>query len=479
MNKDQLRLWHVTVGWKRRGQHLKKEFIISASDKEEAIQQAQNRIAMPLNKPDQLTARARDLGAPLNHRTYYSSDVLQTGIRAQEDPATKLFLHFALAWGSEIGWRATNQAASPTDQIYLSKLKQETDALRLLNEWAKACLETGADDPDLFFREQLAAYLGTTIVSTEDMIPVSDNEYDRLMKKAHMRAQQIIDEAQASADEIRTQLATETANLARIAQALTGQPTSQPVQSVPSELNQSIEPEPAETQPVPEDQADLEAQITIQEQPADEAARGDEISDDTLAEAQAAASLEDTQPVSDPDVPSEHQDLPPAQPVSDADLMDAFPDDPDDEEPEAPEEEIPEEDLLPPDFPPDFPPENFEPDDDTENDPDRLPETAPETSALTDEILMDALHSFKSEALLQVLTHLKFLAVRKTTGTRKELPGDQAFQRLFETKSLNETDRARAMAKMISMCQPINGLSPLRYAYNCCTIAMDEDTAIE
>lgn len=37
MNKDKMRIWHVTVNWTTRNKRLKKEFIISAETKDKAI----------------------------------------------------------------------------------------------------------------------------------------------------------------------------------------------------------------------------------------------------------------------------------------------------------------------------------------------------------------------------------------------------------------------------------------------------------
>src|SRR5699024_3011225 len=122
------------------------------------------------------------------------------------------------------------------------------------------------------------------------MIPVSDTDYDRLMKKARGEAEQIIQEAKNSAADIRQQLATEAANLADIAKALIGGNSSaaavrnlntslQNMQSdlSPAQGGQSYEPDQPDKPPVETD--DL-----AEQEPIPEAAAGETPPDDTSSD---------------------------------------------------------------------------------------------------------------------------------------------------------------------------------------------------
>lgn len=489
MNKDKMRIWHVTVNWTTRNKRLKKEFIISAETKDKAIACAKNRIASPADT--QPVYRARDLGALQINKTYYSSDVLSGGLQAIETQEQNLLMDFTTAWGSEIGWRATNQSATQTDLLYLAKLRDTRQQRQLLPQWVQEYITSGRDDPTAFFNEKLSEYLGTQVTSTEDMIPVSDTDYDRLMKKARGEAEQIIQEARNSAADIRQQLATEAANLADIAKALIGgSPAAnttgnlnaalQNIQSdiSPAQDGQSYKP-PVETddqqEPIPEADAEEPTPETVPDNtPSDEPESTDQ-EQETTQETENPPEPDDTQS-------TETQEEPIV--LSDEELMSAFPDDePSDEEEFDEDIEVPEEDLPPDDFEfgvdalEDTPGEAA---DETRQEEGRLPAAVPEDSSLTDEILAKALIGFKADQMEPFLKKLKLKATRASTGTQKEISADKALQQLFNAKHIPQEQRSTAIAQIVMACQPIGQKSAVRYLYDCCTInAEDDDTIIE
>lgn len=495
MNKDKMRIWHVTVNWTTRNKRLKKEFIISAETKDKAIACAKNRIASPADT--QPVYRARDLGALQINKTYYSSDVLSGGLQAIETQEQNLLMDFTIAWGSEIGWRATNQSATQTDQLYLAKLRDTRQQRQLLPQWVQEYITSGRDDPTAFFNEKLSEYLGTQVTSTEDMIPVSDTDYDRLMKKARGEAEQIIQEARNSAADIRQQLATEAANLADIAKALIGGNSSAAavgnlntsLQSMQSDLSpaqggQSYEPDQPDKPPVETD--DLTEQEPIPEAAAEEAPPDDTSSDlpePSDQEPETDSSQEPENPPEPDDTQSTETQEEPVV-LSDEELMSAFPDDePSDEEEFDEDIEVPEEDLPPDDF--EFGVDTLEgtpseATDETRQEEGRLPAAVPEDSSLTDEILAKALIGFKADQMEPFLKKLKLKATRASTGTQKEISADKALQQLFNAKHIPQDQRSTAIAQIVMACQPIGQKSAVRYLYDCCTInAEDDDTIIE
>lgn len=484
MNKDKMRIWHVTVNWTTRNKRLKKEFIISAETKDKAIACAKNRIASPADT--QPVYRARDLGALQINKTYYSSDVLSGGLQAIETQEQNLLMDFTTAWGSEIGWRATNQSATQTDLLYLAKLRDTRQQRQLLPQWVQEYIASGRDDATAFFNEKLSEYLGTQVISTDDMIPVSDTDYDRLMKKARGEAEQIIQEAKNSAADIRQQLATEAANLADIAKALIGggpaantagnlNAALQNIQSdiAPAQDGQSYKP-PVET----DDQQDPAPEADAEE-PVPEIVPDDTPSDEPEPADQETPQETEHQPEQDR---AETQEEPIV--LSDEELMSAFPDDkPSDEEEFDEDIEVPEEDLPPDDF--EFGVDTLEDTpneaaDETRQEEGRLPAAVPEDSSLTDEILAKALIGFKADQMEPFLKKLKLKATRASTGTQKEISADKALQQLFNAKHIPQEQRSTAIAQIVMACQPIGQKSAVRYLYDCCTInAEDDDTIIE
>lgn len=484
MNKDKMRIWHVTVNWTTRNKRLKKEFIISAETKDKAIACAKNRIASPADT--QPVYRARDLGALQINKTYYSSDVLSGGLQAIETQEQNLLMDFTTTWGSEIGWRATNQSATQTDLLYLAKLRDTRQQRQLLPQWVQEYITSGRDDATAFFNEKLSEYLGTQVISTDDMIPVSDTDYDRLMKKARGEAEQIIQEAKNSAADIRQQLATEAANLADIAKALIG---GSPAANTTGNLNAALQNIQSDISPAQDGQSyKPPVETGDQQDPAPEADAEEPVPeivpDDTPSDEPEPADQETPQETEHQ--PEQDRVETQEEPIvlSDEELMSAFPDDePSDEEEFDEDIEVPEEDLPPDDF--EFGVDTLEDTpgeaaDETRQEEGRLPAAVPEDSSLTDEILAKALIGFKADQMEPFLKKLKLKATRASTGTQKEISADKALQQLFSAKRIPQDQRSTAIAQIVMACQPIGQKSAVRYLYDCCTInAEDDDTIIE
>lgn len=486
MNKDKMRIWHVTVNWTTRNKRLKKEFIISAETKDKAIACAKNRIASPADT--QPVYRARDLGALQINKTYYSSDVLSGGLQAIETQEQNLLMDFTTAWGSEIGWRATNQSATQTDLLYLAKLRDTRQQRQLLPQWVQEYITSGRDDATAFFNEKLSEYLGTQVTSTDDMIPVSDTDYDRLMKKARGEAEQIIQEAKNSAADIRQQLATEAANLADIAKALIG---GSPAANTAGNLNAALQNIQSDISPAQDGQSyKPPVETDDQQEPIPEADAEEPtpeiVPDNTPSDEPEPTDQEQETPQETEHQPEQDRAETQEEPIvlSDEELMSAFPDDePPDEEEFDEDIEVPEEDLPPDDFEfgvdalEDTPSEAA---DETRQEEGRLPAAVPEDSSLTDEILAKALIGFKADQMEPFLKKLKLKATRASTGTQKEISADKALQQLFNAKHIPQDQRSTAIAQIVMACQPIGQKSAVRYLYDCCTInAEDDDTIIE
>lgn len=486
MNKDKMRIWHVTVNWTTRNKRLKKEFIISAETKDKAIACAKNRIASPADT--QPVYRARDLGALQINKTYYSSDVLSGGLQAIETQEQNLLMDFTTAWGSEIGWRATNQSATQTDLLYLAKLRDTRQQRQLLPQWVQEYITSGRDDATAFFNEKLSEYLGTQVTSTDDMIPVSDTDYDRLMKKARGEAEQIIQEARNSAADIRQQLATEAANLADIAKALIG---GSPAANTAGNLNAALQNIQSDISPAQDGQSyKPPVETDDQQEPILEADAEEPtpeiVPDNTPSDEPEPTDQEQETPQETEHQPEQDRAETQEEPIvlSDEELMSAFPDDePPDEEEFDEDIEVPEEDLPPDDFEfgvdalEDTPSEAA---DETRQEEGRLPAAVPEDSSLTDEILAKALIGFKADQMEPFLKKLKLKATRASTGTQKEISADKALQQLFNAKHIPQDQRSTAIAQIVMACQPIGQKSAVRYLYDCCTInAEDDDTIIE
>lgn len=242
MAMNDIRLWHVTALWQRKDAHLKKEFIASAPTKEAAIKSAESRLPINIRKADGYKTSARDLGTIKDNKIWFSSDVTSNAVIRIDDPlvTSELIDLFTLLWGQEIGWRSTNQSATEKDKLILNRLRDDKNRRELIPQWADECLQFPETDTSDFFRTKLSEYLGSDVKNMEDMIPVSDDEYDMIMSNARNKANAIINEARQSADDIRTQLAEETANLAKIAAALTGQMSWRNVTSNVASINTEV-----------------------------------------------------------------------------------------------------------------------------------------------------------------------------------------------------------------------------------------------
>ena len=203
-HRKDIRIWHITVTWKNYTQQLRKEFIVTAPDENEAKQLVTNRLPTHLlSQPDkQGQIRVRDLGTVNNEKTYFSSEPFVPNNRQDDAPQYERVILYARMWGSELGWRSTNQASTQQDDDYLQKMKNETNLIPMLNDWAKQSMYSIDKSPEDFFLTKMSEYLGTKVINITDMIPVSERRYDKLVKNAELQAQSIIYEAQQKANKI-------------------------------------------------------------------------------------------------------------------------------------------------------------------------------------------------------------------------------------------------------------------------------------
>ena len=203
-SRKNIRVWNITVTWKNHTQTLRKEFIITAPDNQTARQLVNNRLPNSvLNQPaKEAQVRIRDLGNIENEKTYFSSDPFVPNTRQDDAPQYERVLLYARMWGSELGWRSTNQAATQQDDAYLQKMKNENDLIPMLTDWANQSMYSINQTPEEFFLTKMSDYLGTKVINITDMIPVSEQGYDKLIKTAELKAQQIIYDAKQKADQI-------------------------------------------------------------------------------------------------------------------------------------------------------------------------------------------------------------------------------------------------------------------------------------
>ena len=516
--QPQPRLWHVTVTWTGRGKRLKRDFILSAFTKEEADEMVQNRIFSPTSKSDKPDTRCRDLGPIQARRTYFSSDITPVNPfgAAEQSPIEELVLQFTMKWGAEIGWRSTNQGASDKDLVILEKLKNEKNRTNLLYEWATEYIEHPTQDPDQFIANKLSTYLGTQVTNLSDMIPVSDTEYSHIMKNAQQQAANIVAEAKKSADEIRSQLNTETARLAEIAKALNKQIGVPPVATIDETsiettieekfepiTEQNVEPEntdttddfidiePTEDETSDEEQFDDNTVIDDIEEPSDiETNTEDTQSDDNLITSDDDLDIINAAIVSSQATSSVESELPePVQTISDDDLNALFPDDDDDEDDDdyvSYEEDIPEDEIFDEDDMPDFEfqiedlDEMMDEPDFTDEQPAQPTQSFTQRTAvpkLTDDDLAKELHNFKIEVLMPYLSVLQ-LTQKARDGHLTTGPANKVFN--FRCAHItDETEKIDAIIQCIQMCKPINNKSATRYVYDKLRSEMSDDEVIE
>ena len=203
-HRKDIRIWSITVTWKNYTQQLRKEFIVTAPDEDTAKQLVTNRLPTHLlSQPDKHgQIRVRDLGTVNNNKTYFSSEPFVPNTRQDDAPQYERVILYAKMWGSELGWRSTNQAATQQDDDYLQKMKSETNLIPLLNDWANQSMYSIDKSPEDFFLAKMSEYLGTKVINITDMIPVSEQGFDKLVKNAELQAQNIIYEAQQKANKI-------------------------------------------------------------------------------------------------------------------------------------------------------------------------------------------------------------------------------------------------------------------------------------
>lgn len=499
--KPPARLWHVTTVWNRAGRRLKKDILVGAVTKDEAIEMAKNRFH-DWKDSESAKMHVRDLGTVQARRTYFSSDITEISSLGGDTltPLDAAAFDYAIAWGSELGWRSTNQNMSEQDLAYLARLRNEPDVVHLLCGWAQEWLESGEPDSKAFFKQKLSDYLGTQVMDMEDMIPVSDSEYDRIMQKARADASTIVAEAKRSADTIRSEMRQETERLAEIARALTRQgfvptmPAEQPSETpaetvIPDEPDNipDFEQEPAQNEP----EQDLPNEEPIE--------KPDDMPEDIPPE---ESETEDETPPKE-DIPDGAAPDEPEAQLSADDFQDDFPDEDNDDsfgedsyEEEIPEDELPdEEDFFPPE---DELPEEEEPfDDDTalpqapQEEPEAQAVQEPETqttqtpdvqtdtqqeSEITDEILINTLVAMKPEVLTSMLDELT-VQIKNRRGKTLDTPAINALQSAEQRHLKTEEMSLFIVRCIICRCKPIHNKSALRYVYDILTADSDGDEA--
>lgn len=472
MKTDPIRIWYITATWEKNQKRLKKEFIITAGNQENAIELAERRILKTDEEKNTINVRARDLGLPAQSKTYYSSEVLSASLQDfQDDPAEKITTDFLIAWGTEIGIRTIQPTQN--EQIYLTKLKAENQPAVLMRKWAEEFLETETDQNE-FFRKKLSEYLGTQIVPASEITPTDDNEYKNLIAQAKKQAEIILQTAQTEADQIRNKLKNETANLAAIAQALSLIQTGQAQMPAPIVTTTNEEPIDVPLQQTEETQDPTPVPVLT-------GTINDEQNPEETTDNPVEKSVETVE--TEPETTSDQTE------ISEEELNRMFPDD---NEESVPDYDGPdtESDIISDE--PDEEPE-FEMPDDTQEQPEEEPndtndtdtdtskniQTEPAPSEVTDEILINALSNYKEEFLHNILKHLIFSG---KTKNQKIIQGNAAtiFDRIYTNINTIPKDKtSRAIAEFISKCQPINNMPALHYAYNHRPDQINDDTSIE
>lgn len=534
---NDIRLWHVTALWQRKDAHLKKEFIASAPTKEAAIKSAESRLPINIRKADGYKTSARDLGTIKDNKIWFSSDVTSNAVTRIDDPlvTSELIDLFTILWGQEIGWRSTNQSATEKDKLILNRLKNDKTRRELIPQWADECLQFPETDTSDFFRTKLSEYLGSDVKNIEDMIPVSDDEYDMIMSNARNKANDIINEARQSANDIRTQLAEETANLAKIAAALTGQMSWRNVTLNTTSINQSTIDNTEETTQDSE-QANETTESIVNEEPKDEPIDFDskdtediddtepeeETMDDTIelptdttdnteestvddngpndqiesidtttsdepAQNDETTSFDtDSENSSDDETENSDKDVVENEEYTDDDISedDYFDDFPDWDEFDEPTDNSDQyDDTPPPEAFHVYKDEDFEPSLDTlfgstdedEEEPED-DEASTSDSTISEQKAYEILLSFKSDILLEALADLTIITFDKGRKKKTHSPAEKTFYEAYPiTPDMSESDKVSHLVKYINSCDNKNGMPSVVYVYTKYTIPEDTD----
>lgn len=176
MTNEQTRLWHVTATWnKQNSNHARcvKDFIITAKDKSTALAIAKNRLPANLRE---VNIRSRDLGRIRDQITYFSSgtkfkDKETTPQTSAYTDKINVITNFAIAWGTEIGWREMTKSISEPIAKQFNQLKAESAVEQLLSNWADEYIKSDSDKRlNQFFTEKFTKYLETHKLDTKETI---------------------------------------------------------------------------------------------------------------------------------------------------------------------------------------------------------------------------------------------------------------------------------------------------------------------
>lgn len=209
-----VRIYHIAISWQHRGQRYEQEMVITAPDKKEAEEKAKNRIPLQLlrseNAEDSIHIATHDLGAPENHRTYYSSK-LQISAKNKETLSLEyqMALTFAILWGHETGYRAGNPYLSLAEQEQLKLLAEQPDKENNIYQMAVRYLSDNTKKPNDFFRQELSKLFGEVITTVQQMTPAVDiteiesaeERAKTMIQQAKEKSQQIICETQEQTTE--------------------------------------------------------------------------------------------------------------------------------------------------------------------------------------------------------------------------------------------------------------------------------------
>lgn len=517
-NASESRLWRVTATWTKYGKRMKKDIVLAAGSKARAEEMTRNRLSMNTDEGSGVSVRIQDLGSMRPEHVYFSSDAVSASLldAYDESPMDDAMIAFAVAWGSEIGWRATNQSPSKKDVVLLKRLSGETNMRSILSDWTRRWFEEGMPDRDEFVQARLSEYSGTRVTGVKDMIPVSDSEYEAILKNAEARAAEIVAEAQSKAAAMQADVTRQLERLADIARSMgaaagghvpatvpAGQddardgtpmqergqgaqgPAPEPTPHERPDKDASADTEPAPTQGPAEEDVPEDGALILEREPTDDAPTDETSKNEVPGPSDA---IDDYVPIdmrnAGTDALERPEDHDFAQDGTEGPTPD--PDDDPQEEPGAydgmPEEEMPEEDMPDEEMP--FPEEEYDPatepdeseidgmlrrDEDDDDVPER-PVFRPEPAdmgqpPLNDSVMLEAISEYRPRRLMQIVDGL-IQTFTASDGTECEVPAYEAFRMLTQgIVYASEKEESYVIAQFIAACDPKGPVSALEYAY--------------
>lgn len=206
------RLYHVTANWMTGDKrHLCRDFIICATNKEDAGKMAQNHIPK-LNEEDiisNLKVRIRDFGPTQKNRTYFTSQIQPT---KQTDIDTPSVLdetagHFAYLWGFELGSLQQSEHLSSDQKIQMQIMSEQTAKELLFYQWATEYLRDRRENRHQFFFDKLQAltkivHQDMTNHSSEEPVAFDITVLEAIQSQAKQQADDLLAQARKQADEI-------------------------------------------------------------------------------------------------------------------------------------------------------------------------------------------------------------------------------------------------------------------------------------